>query len=96
MSISNATFGVFWATVPVALLDTGHTSREIVLYISVPGVVNLTLRVVSGLLFCHFCQPGTVVKMASILGAVIMPGECPSHYSLFLNTNTTLTPNENL
>lgn len=82
VALSNATLAVFWATVPLALLDTGHNSHEMALYFSVVGVVTLASRVAIGLLLCHFYQPALVVRLASILAAATIPGECPPHYPL--------------
>ncbi|XP_063877792.1 monocarboxylate transporter 4-like isoform X2 [Scylla paramamosain] len=70
IAVISATMSVFWFTIPLALLSTGHNSREMVPYFSIPGVANFITRVVIGLLLCHLCRPTPLMKLCSTLSAV--------------------------
>lgn len=76
----NATLALSAATVPQALLDTGHSSHEVALYTSVTGMATLAVRLMVGLFLCYCYQPVLVVRLACTLSAATIPGECPPHY----------------
>ncbi|KAK8376522.1 hypothetical protein O3P69_009867 [Scylla paramamosain] len=70
IAVISATMSVFWFTIPLALLSTGHNSREMVPYFSIPGLANFITRVVIGLLLCHLCRPTPLMRLCSTLSAV--------------------------
>lgn len=77
LALSNSIVSVFSATVPLALLNTGYTLRDMVPYMCAPGVANLVAKVVVGVLLCHLGRASFVVRLNSALFAASIPGECP-------------------
>ena len=76
VGITNATMSVFTGTVPLSLLSNGYSPREIVPYISMPGVTNLVARMSIGLLVSCFSRSSLVMRVCSALTAATIPGEC--------------------